>query len=256
MFASGEWRDGFAALKGAARVKAQNLEDFARLLARLAPSEATQTIASRARLLSPASVSASAEHGGYAFDGQAGATKFSASLDESGAIALDVAAPEAFDLLGQLGAPQLLGPQKLGPGQITLQTQGQGTQGQGEQRQVTGKASLGKIGGAFTGLLRGGALEGEVSLAGDPSSLIGGPAGAGKIAGRMEARGGQIRLRKMVGERGDARFSGDLALSVEGVSGELDVDSFSAPAFLALALDAPLPSRRARSGPACRSPRS
>jgi hypothetical protein len=237
--ASGEWKAGFAALKGEAQVKARNLEDFARLLARLAPSQAAQTIAARARLLSPASLNARADAGGYAFDGQAAATRFSARLDENGAIALDVAAPEAFDLLGQLGAPQLLGPQKLGPGQITLQTQNQGG-----QRQVTGKASLGKIGGGFTGTFRDGALDGVISLSGDPSSLIGGPAGVGKITGQMQARAGLVRLRQIVGERDGARFSGDLAISEDGVSGDLDVDRVSAPAFLALTLGAPAPVRK------------
>ncbi len=235
--ASGEWKDKFSGLKGFVRLKAGELQDFAVLLARLAPNETTRLVASRAKILSPATFNAKAEEKGYAFDGQAAGTKFSASLDDKG-LALDVSAPEAFDLLAQLGAPPLLSPQKLGPGQIFVQTQIQGARGA-----VTGRAALGKINGQFDGALRDGAVEGRLSLAGDPSSLIGGPSGAGKIDGDVESRDGRILLRKIVGERGDAHFSGELRLSSDGVSGELDVDKFSAPAFLALILGPPAPAK-------------
>ncbi|MBB4199509.1 hypothetical protein CCR94_01375 [Rhodoblastus sphagnicola] len=240
--ASGEWQDSplhaFVAPKGEARVKANDLADLAALLARLAPGDATRLLASRARLLSPANFVARAD-GGYAFEGQAAATKFSVALDDKSGIALDISAPEAFDLLTQLGAPSVLSPQKLGPGQISLKTQG------GARRDITGKATLGKINGALNGTLpRAGALEGTFSLSGDPANLIGGPTGVGKIEGRIETRDSQILLRKIVGERGDARFSGALTLSAQGVSGELDIDKFSAPAFLALTLGDLAPAKR------------
>ena len=235
--AAGEWQDRFSALKGAVRLKAGELQDFAALLARLAPNETTRLLASRAKILSPATLNAKAGEGGYAFDGQAAATRFSASLDDKG-LELDVSAPEAFDLLAQLGAPPLLSPQKLGAGQISVRTQSQGG-----HRAVTGKAALGKISGQFDGALRDGAVEGQLSLAGDPSSLIGGPAGSGKIDGQIESRDGRIFLRKLVGERGDSHFSGQLSLSSDGVSGELDVDKFSAPAFLALTLGPAAPAK-------------
>jgi len=236
--ASGEWKDRFSALKGSVRLKAGELQDFATLLARLVPNDATRLLASRAKIVSPATLNAKAEAGGFAFDGQAAATKFSASLDDKGGITLDVSAPEAFDLLAQLGAPPLLSPQKLGPGQISVQTRSQDG-----RRVVTGRAGLGKINGQFDGALRDGAVEGALALAGDPSSLIGGPAGNGRIDGQVEARDGRIVLRKMVGERGDAHFSGELVLSSDGVSGQLDVDQFSAPAFLALTLGPAAPAK-------------
>ncbi|MCW2285676.1 hypothetical protein M2323_003507 [Rhodoblastus acidophilus] len=235
--ASGEWKDKFSGLKGTVRLKAGELQDFATLLARLAPNDTTRLVASRAKILSPAVFNAKAEQGAYAFDGQAAATKFSASLDDRG-LALDVSAPEAFDLLAQLGAPPLLSPQKLGPGQISVQTQAQGA-----RRTVTGRAALGKINGQFDGAFRDGAVDGRLSLSGDPSSLIGGPAGNGKIDGEVESRDGRITLSKILGERGDSHFTGQLSLSSDGVSGELDVDKFSAPAFLALSLGPPAPAK-------------
>jgi hypothetical protein len=237
--ASGAWKSGFADLKGTLRLKAGELADFAALAARLAPGQTTQLLASRAKILSPASLTAKAENGGYAFDGQAAATKFSFALDAQGGIAADISAPEAFDLLAQLGAPPLLSPQKLGPGQISLKTQSQG-----ERRDVTGKAALGRINGQFDGVLRAGGLEGALSLAGDPSGLIGGPSGSGKIDGQVEAHDGRVVLREIAGERGDARFTGQLALSADGVSGELDVDKVSAPALLAMTLGAPAPVKK------------
>jgi hypothetical protein len=236
--AAGEWKDRFSSPKGFVRLKAGELHEFASLLARLAPSETTRLLASRAKILSPAAFNGKADNGAFAFDGQADATKFSASLDEKGSVALDVSAPEAFDLLAQLGAPPLLSPQKLGPGQISLKTQEQAG-----RRDVTGRAALGKINGELAGALRDGALEGMLSLSGDPSSLIGGPAGPGKIAGQIEAREGRVLLRKIVGERGDARFSGQLSVSANGVSGDLDVDKFSAPGFVSVILGPTAPTK-------------
>ncbi|MCW2318264.1 uncharacterized protein involved in outer membrane biogenesis [Rhodoblastus acidophilus] len=233
--ASGEWKGAFTAPKGEARIKAGDLGDFAAMLARLAPGEATRLLASRARLLSPATVAIRAD-GGYAFEGQAGATKFNVALDDKGGIALDVAAPEAFDLLAQLGAPALLAPQKLGPGQISLKMQGNA------RRDVSGRAALGKINGTVEGSL--GAGEGVFALSGDPSGLIGGPAGFGKIEGQVAAHDGQIFLRRIVGERGDAHFTGALTLASDGVSGDLEVDKFSAPDVLALTLGAPAPAKK------------
>lgn len=240
--ASGEWTGAFANPKGVGQIRTRDLGEFAALLARLtsgsATGDATRQLAARATLLSPASLNARAGDGGYAFDGQLAATRISAALDAKGSVSLDIAAPEAFSLLAQLGAPPLLAPQKLGPAHIALVTTGEAG-----HPIVTGKADLGRIHGAFTGGWRGESVAGDLSLDGDPSALLGGPSGAGQVKAQVEARDGRVLLRQIEGQRGDSHFAGDLVLSSEGVDGALDVSQFSAPAFIALTLGAPAPVR-------------
>ncbi len=164
------------------------------------------------------------------------ATRISAALDNRDGVKLDISAPEATTLLTQLGAPPLFTPQRFGPAHVTLDTSGEAP-----DLGVTGKAELGTIHGDFSGAWREGAVKGDLTLAGDPASLIGGPTGEGQLKARVEASGGALQLRAIEGARGDNKFSGDLALSSEGVSGALKVERFSAPAFVALVLGAPEP---------------
>lgn len=255
VFASGAWGADFSALKGEARLKAANFAGAAQVLAHLAPGVWTAALASRAKLLSPAELTARADGGGkFRIEGALGGAKIAASLAPNplGGFegALDLNAPEGGLLLNQLGAPVLLA-QRLGPAHVVARARPD-ARNKGAM-ELNASAELAGLRGEFRGTagdpVKAPSVDGDLALSGDAGKALAafGFAAPGaqalRLNGRLSAQPGGWRLGDLAGVWGDIGFTGEIVSGADGLGGRVFSDRLSGPALLALALGPPAPAR-------------
>ncbi|MGO9942358.1 MAG: hypothetical protein ACLPIC_06250 [Rhodoblastus sp.] len=254
--AHGGWGRDFSGLTGEARLKAADFSQLAQVLGRLFPGAATKILATRARLLSPADLTAKAGAAEKTFElnGALGGTKISASFapraGEKFVAALDLAAPDGGILLNQLGAPLLFG-QKLGPAHVTARAQS--AESQGEKLEIVAAGDLAGLHGDFRGfateILHSPTVEGDLAVAGDATKILASfsPSPPAPIAARfsasLHAGDGSVTLHNLAGSWGDDKFAGDLTIGGREIVGDLRCDRLSAPALAALVLGPPAPAK-------------
>jgi hypothetical protein len=254
--AHGGWGRDFSGLTGEARLKAADFSQLAQVLGRLFPGVATKTLGTRARLLSPADLTAKAgaTEKTLELNGTLGGTKISASFapraGEKFIAALDLVAPDSGILLNQLGAPLLLGP-KLGAAHLTARAQS--AESQAEKLDIAASGDLAGLHGDFRGfateILHSPTVEGDLAVAGDATKILASlsappPATAAtRMSASFRASEGAVALRNLAGYWGDDKFAGDLTLSAQGIAGALRCDRLSAPALVALVLGPPAPAK-------------
>ncbi len=255
--ASGAWSRDFEGLTGEARLKATDVSELTQVLARLYPGAVTRHLAERAKILSPADLTAQAgakPEKGFNLKGALGGTKINASLTpqdgERWAAAVDLAAPDGGVLLNQLGAPLLLA-QKFGPAHVTARARSEASHAETLNVAATGDLAgvHGDFHGAAENFLQTPAIAGDLALNGDFAKILAsfgappGPARA-RLSARLEWRDGAARLQDLAGAWDAAKFNGDLAFSSEGIDGDLRCDRLSGLALVALVLGPPAPARR------------
>ena len=249
--ASGGWTGDFSGLKGEARLKAANFSELAQLLARLAPSGVTRTLAGRGKALSPADLTFRAKGADRNFDlsGALGGTKIIATLapraDGKLAGAFDLSAAEGGVLLNQLGAPVLLA-QKLGPAHVTGQLQPDN-----ERLDLTAAADVAGLHGEFHGQGRRSPDRAFARWRPDPFGRCrknlgerdGRPPAPlpARLSAHLITEPGAIKAQNLTGAWNGVGFSGALAFDAAGIGGTLNCDHLSAPALVALVLGPPAP---------------
>ena len=219
--ATAAWSRNFAGLRGQARLKAGDLGPLARTLARLWPDVVTGALAARAKIFSPADLAGKAEDGGFMVNGTLGATRIAMTFPPAsgaGVVTVDLSAPEAGTLLGQLGAP-VVWTQDLGPARLTARAEPDPVR-EGA-RKLVASADIAGLHGEFRGALAEDfSFQGEANLAGDAGAILAlyslAPAGPGplpaplRLTARAAWRDGALALSKLAGEWEGVRVAGDV----------------------------------------------
>lgn len=259
--ASGAWGRDYSRLRGVARLQATDVSELTQVLARLFPGAVTRHMAERAKILSPADLTAQTSgepENGFNLKGVLGGTKIYASLSphdrRKWVAAIDVAAQDGGVLLNQLGAPLLL-TQRLGPAHLTARAQSEASHA--ETLDVTAAGDLAGVHGDFRGAAENvlqtpaqtPTIAGDLALNGDFAKILaslGAPPGParGRFSARLDWRDDAARLQNLAGAWNATAFNGALAFGSDGIDGELRCDRLSGPALVALLLGPPAPARR------------
>ena len=241
--ASGQQKPG-ESFSGALRLKAPDLSELARLIARVAPGAPANFLAAHARELSPASLNVAKSADRFDLWGTLAATQMQARFapEAQGRLsgAVTIVAPEASALLQQMGG-SLPGPAALGPAQISAQASGDAS-----GLTFTATGDLAKLHllaeGNLADVLAQPSLTGDLTLAGDAAPVLARFDGVSveatpaRLSTRLEWNADALRLSRIAGTYDKVGFSGDLTRADGLISGALRLDSLSLAPLAALVL--------------------
>ncbi len=260
--ASGQW-DAHGG-KLAVKLDAERLDGLVGLLRRFAPGQASDFLAARAAVFSPAHLDLGADAkisgdtiglNGLSLAGTAGQTTISgkAGPDPQNPadfnLSLRFEANNSIALLRQIGFPTL--PQKdLGPGSIEVTAHGNHHLDTSVAALLAGTNFT--FDGTFDPNVSAPRVAGKVKLASaDLSGLMGAMALAlpdlgarlpADVGATLDAGGNGIALGNLAGTFAGGKIAGRLAYAADkGVTGALDTDAMSLATLVALALGAPQP---------------